>query len=43
VFEEVLAKNGRWWQGRVDFVSKKSVVRDVRPKTVLPPLIVILC
>jgi hypothetical protein len=43
VFEEILAKTGRWWQRRFDFVSKKSIVRNVSSETVLPSLIVILC
>ena len=43
VFEEVLAKIVRRWQGKVDFVSKMSVVRNDGPETVLLSLIVILC
>ena len=29
VFEEVQTRNGRWWQCNVDFVSEKSIVRNV--------------
>ena len=43
VFEEVLAKIVRRWQGKVDFVSKKSVVRNNGPKIFLLSLVVILC
>ena len=43
LFEEVKAKNGRWWQCRVDFVTQKSLVRNVRPKRVLPTLIFSRC
>ncbi len=42
VFEEVLSKNGRWWQCSNDFVSKESLVRSDRPETVLPTLILFL-
>jgi hypothetical protein len=43
LLEEVLPKIVRRWQGRVDFVSKKSVVRNDGTKIVLLSLIVILC
>jgi hypothetical protein len=43
VFEKEKAKNGRWWQCKVDFVSNKSVVRSVSQETVHPSLIFILC
>jgi hypothetical protein len=32
VFELMKAKKGKRWQCRIDFVSKKSVVRIVRPE-----------
>jgi hypothetical protein len=41
VFEEVQTKNGKWWQCKVDFISKTSIVRSVRPDMVLPSLITI--
>jgi hypothetical protein len=39
-FAELLAKNGEWWQCSDNFVWKKSIVRIVRPKTVLLSFIV---
>jgi ferredoxin-thioredoxin reductase catalytic subunit len=43
VFEKVQAKNGRRWLCNVEFVSKKSIVRSVLPKTIHLSLIVCLC
>jgi hypothetical protein len=43
LFEEVYAKIGRCWQCKVDFISKKSIVRKYGPEIVLTALIVILC
>jgi hypothetical protein len=37
------AKKGKRWQCRIDFVSKKSVVRIIRPEEVFTSLIVVLC